>query len=261
MEREFESDSADGRVMFDQHVSNIELNGYDTKDPYGKKASELAVSMLSSAMHEIVHQEVTAAIERVFPERAVHIDAFIRSTTQYASKLIEADEYTLIDIGGEYTTLNVVRGASIEQGARVQLGTLELLRGASGSEAADEAAKSALIMYLSNTCTPSQCRKIESLLKPTEKKWLSAFKDALYEAIKERSLPAVLFVSVDSRFYPWFETFLKREEFSSYTATKRPFSPQLIRADGSVRPVNATGKSPDNQLMLATFFAMHSEIA
>lgn len=261
VERQFNSEPPQGRLVFDRHISSIELNGYPTTDPYGKKALDLAVTMLSSSMPETVHQEIMSAIETVFPEKDVHIDAFIRSTTQYAQKLLDTDEYTLLDVSGEYTTMHIIRGTSIIQSTRMQMGTLELLRGAGGTEEIDEAARSALIMYLANTCTPSQCRKVEKNLKPTEEKWLSAFTEALKEATQERTLPPILFVSVDSRFYPWFETFLHNDAFKEYTSTKRPFSPQLIRVQGEHRPVNMTGKATDNQLTLATFFAMQTDLA
>ena len=254
--RQFPQKEQEGRIEFDRHVIRIELNGYATTQPYKKRATQIAVTILKSSMAEPVYAGITNAFKNTFPNHTVHIDAFLFAVTQLRELFGESDAFTIIDIGGEYTSLSVVREGTISGNVWAPFGTNHLVRAvAQGNEVNRHSAVSALSMYLSNSCTPAQCRKIEELLKKSEEVWVREFGAACTTLSKLHRLPTRTFVSVDRLYIPWFKKAIERPDFGQFTVTGKPLNAQLLTTEHALQSLHfAESATYDSLLSLAALF-------
>ncbi|MDE1919292.1 MAG: hypothetical protein KGH56_01190 [Patescibacteria group bacterium] len=62
---------ASGKVLVDESIIGTTLNGYETRDPYGKKASRAAVVVLTSLIDEHIAHHITSMLESAFHTRNV----------------------------------------------------------------------------------------------------------------------------------------------------------------------------------------------
>ena len=222
----------EGRIQFDKHITRIALNGYNTTEPYNKDARHVGITMLNSTMAEPIYQHIMNAFAGVVPNHTVHLDSFVFATTQLDQLAETVDAYTIVDIGGEYTSINVVRDSTVTGTSWAPFGTEYLVRAVAGDDPdARSTAQSEVVMFLDNTCTPSQCRKIEDALKTSDAQWNKAFGDACAELSKTMRIPSVVFLSVEKRYAPWFKKAIERVDFGQFTVTGRPMHTQLLTID------------------------------
>lgn len=245
-----------GRVQFDRHIVRIELNGYATSQPYKKKADKVAVTILKSSMAEQIHAAVTEAFSRTFPNSDVHLDAFLYAATQLRELFKDNDAYTIVDIGGEYTSVSIVRDETVAGSSWANFGTEYLVRAVMQDEDdARQKAVSELTMFFKNTCTPAQCRKVEAAIKAPEHDWVKAFGDACAELSKFHRMPTTTFVSVDKRFSPWFERVVEKIDFGQFSVTGRPLQAEIVAFEQASRKLTfREGTTRDSMLGLGILF-------
>jgi len=246
----------ENRIQFDSHVTQIELNGYNTLDPYDKDAKKIAMTILKSSMSDVVHKAIYSAFSSILPNHEVHIDAFLFVTTQLPELFDESDTYTLIDIGEENTSLSIVRDKTIAGSAWADFGTEHLVRAVTAKDPdGRQRARSELGMFMENTCTPAQCRKIETALQGTVRDWTRAFGDACTKLSRIHRVPTKTFVSVDALLWPWFKKEVQKIDFGQFTVTGRPLEAELLSAEKSQRPLSfAKSVKKDSMLSLAILF-------
>ncbi len=237
MERHLPDKKLNGRVQFDKHIVQIEVNGYVTAHPYKKMAKSIAMTVLKSSMDESIHQDITSAFSNVFPNHSVHLDSFLFAATQLKELFRFQDAYTIVDIGGEYTSLSIVRNDTISKTTWTNFGTEKLIQALTKEDSTRKSTIAELVMYINNTCTPAQCRKIDTLLESPEKEWVRAFGDGASKLGKTHKMPTQTFVSVDKRFAPWFEKVIERLDFAQFTVTGNPLEAQTLSVEHSHRKV------------------------
>lgn len=240
-----------GRTQFDSHITRIELNGYATTEPYKKRAESLAITVLKSSMSDVIHASLIHTFTKIFPRHEVHIDAFLFVTMQLHELFEGNDAYTLIDIGDEYISLNVIRNDTVAGSTWATFGTEHLIRALSKNDPdLRQTTISELSMYMANTCTPAQCRKVESALESIEKEWVKAFGDACAQLAKSHRLPSLTYVSVDKRYGPWFKRVIEKLDFGQFSVTGQPLEARLLSVEKSNRTVHYS-ENAKRDLMLS----------
>ncbi len=243
------------RIQFDQHITRIELNGYATTQPYKKNAQNIAVTILRSSMSKVIHKAITKAFSDVVPNHKVHIDAFLYAATQLRELFEGSDAYTIIDVGEKYTSVSIVRDDTVAGSAWADFGTEYLLTAISKDPDERQKAISALTMYLNDTCTPDQCRKIEAALQNTEKEWTRTFGDACTKLSKIYKMPSKTFVSVEKNHCSWFKRVIEKLDFGQFTVTGQPLEVQLLSIDKASKAFSfAKSVKRDSMLSLAILF-------
>ncbi len=244
------------RIQCDYHVTKIELNGYHTMDPYQKKAQHVALTILQSTMAIKVHEALRTAYGNVFPNHEVHIDAFLFAITQLQDVVTQSNALSILDIGGEYTTLHVIQDGVAVASIGIDFGTEHVLRTLmDGTQLNRQAALSELGMYLANTCTPSQCRKIETALERADAEWVRVFGDACTTLHKTHRIPNTLHIVGNTRVTKWFTAILARMDFATFTTTGQPLEPSLVSLGAQHREVGFRGGAKaDTVLALLALF-------
>ncbi|QSH39579.1 hypothetical protein JXR01_01025 [Candidatus Kaiserbacteria bacterium] len=245
-----------GRTQLERHITKITLNGYPTLDPYGKKATHIAITALESDVSDVVHNSISNAFQNVFPNHRVSLDSFLFAATHLREFFEKSDTYTMMDISGEYTSLSIIRDDTIAASTWAGFGTEYLIRSLLTGEKTDrQSVVSELAMYIDNTCTPSQCRKIETALVSTEQEWVKAFGDACATLSKHSRIPTRVYISVDTRYGKWFKTVIEKIDFAHFTITGKPLQAHILNLDRTQKPIKyKEGVKQDTVLALGVLF-------
>lgn len=228
----------DGRVQLDRHVTQITLNGYPTTKPYDKSAKNIAITALESDISDSIHRSIVESFSNVFPNHTVNLDSFLFATTQLSEFFEEFDTYTIIDIGGEYTSIHVIRDNIVSASTWASFGTEYLVRALTKEDESNrQSAVSELAIYIENTCTPSQCRKVETSLAGVEQVWVRAFGDACAKLSKQSRIPTKVFIFIDKRYGKWFKDVIEKIDFGHFTVTGNPLEAQFLSLDRAKRPI------------------------
>ena len=224
--------------QFDRHVTKIALNGYPTAKPYGKKFTHISIIVLESAMSNTLYTSMNQAFKEIFPNNSVHMDAFLFAATELTKKSDAFESYTLVDISGEYASISVVQDGSLAGSTWAQFGSEYLIRAlATSDEASRQSIISELSMFMNNTCTPSQCRKVENALQDTEKQLVRSFGDACAQLYKHCKITPRAYVFIDKKYAPWFKKLIERIDFAHFTVTGTPFEVTLVTTDSLSKPI------------------------
>lgn len=257
VERNLPDTTAEGYIRFANHITSVELNGYPTANPYNKEAKTIAVTELSSTMAAPVHTALLEVLRDVFPETSPTLRPFIYELINSKHEAHPEDSYLVIDIGDIYTSLKSVSSTTITSSAAVEFGVQDVLLSISDGDSSKNAASASLLsMFLQNTCTPSQCRDIESKLSVAESAWAKNFGDACTQLTTVGKLPTHAYIVAPREYVTWFEHIVERFDFGQFTVTGKELHAEAFSADTLRHALTNHHKTaPNTSLALAILFA------
>jgi len=223
-----EEKDIDTRQLLEASVSRIDLNGYPTKDPEGKKARSAAVSVLLSDVDPDVRQSVQAALQKYFPGTEVRLRSRTRALINLAADRDAASKnYVAIDVGGEGTSIAVVRKGALAEQVLAGEGMRSMLARVSGKGLPEETL-SMMRMIEKDQCTGEQCEAISQALASTEPELMKSFGESFAKLSAGRRLPNPLVLVAHPDIAPWLSRFFARLDFGQFTATSQPFTVQTL---------------------------------
>lgn len=218
----------DTRRLLEASVSRIDLNGYPTKDPEGKKARSVAVSVLLSEVDPEVRQFAQAALQKYFPGTEIRLRSRTRALiTLAADRDAALKNYVALDVGGEGSSIAVVRKGALAEQVLAAEGTRSMLMRVSGKGLPEETL-SMMRMIEKDQCTGEQCTLVSEALSGSEPDLVKSFGEAFVKLSADRRLPNPLVLVAHPDLAPWLSRFFARIDFGQFTATSQPFSVQTL---------------------------------
>lgn len=104
------TDTVPNMVLADQSIIGTALNGYPTRNPYGKKATQASLSVLTSYIHENVAKSILSILTNAFHHR--HIVPISGNSLRYQTvqKVFPHErEALIIDATNPYTSVALIR--------------------------------------------------------------------------------------------------------------------------------------------------------
>lgn len=208
-----------GNTLSESSVVRVELNGYATAQPKGRKAHRVSVAVLASMCEQHVYKGLTDALQHAFP-----VQASIRSDARALMQLVapEAERFHdcfVIHVLNEATLCIVLRkGVPVEMGV-VEVGVRSLGRAVGDSEEAF----SLLRLAAKDLCQDDTCRVVETALAVAEPELAKKYGEAFALISKTRRIPENVVLVVHPDFASWFASFFARLDFAPFTVTTRPF--------------------------------------
>jgi len=255
----------DGESLINSHITQLFLNGYPTDNPYNKRAKQIEVISLSTSMNTIICSAIIDSLKQLFPSHKVHMDSSLLAILSSKQLFHSTEDFTLIDIDAQYSTVTVFGESQTQGTEHLNFGIQNLIDTLiQDGNMQKEQAKSELRMYLEDTCTPSQCKKIEQKLIATEQEFITTFGDVCTQLNKIHRLPTRTLVLINPAYTEWFTALIERIDFSQFTVTGHTL--QVTPLDSTkiknlvVLPKSNTHNN-DLSLMVATLFtaSQHQE--
>ncbi len=219
----------------EEQTIEVALNGYSVKDPIGKHARELSMTLFLSFSPEVVINAIENIIHKHFHNRHISYYTFaFASFITLRDLFMNEDTFLLVDVGGEITDISIVKNDLLLQSVSFPFGKNFLLRkiskalGKSGGEAL-----SLYRMYADMKLEKNTIDQLAKILAEARVEWLAQFQHSLEDINKEFTLPDTIFMTADRDTVSWFVDTLHAEEFHQYTSTKSTFkivtlTPQLV---------------------------------
>lgn len=217
----------DRRELLGATVVQVELNGYATAHPAGKRAHEVSVVSLVSGCDPLMRRMVERALEVILPHKPHALrsggHALFAVLRQYASE----GTYAIAEVSGEGTGFIVVRDGAPQEQCLVREGVYSLLRRIS-KDSLPEETLAAVRSIESDRCTTEACTKVAAALAQTEPELVRIFGEGMAGCVAKRRLPDKLYLVAHPDMSSWFTTFFSRIDFTQFTRTAKPFTVQSI---------------------------------
>lgn len=212
------SQSSDNR--FESTVILVELNGYPTRKPKGKKAHILSVGVLLSTGEPTMHEGMRSALVHAFPAQPQ-----LRSDTRtvlatVSDELRENPDALIVHVSSESTRCVVVRRGVPLDIDTVTVGTRAIARKVSTKDDA----MTLIHLAAQDMCTTDVCTEIQTALAKAEPDFAKQYGDVFAKISKQRKIPHRLILVAHPDFIPWLKSFFGRIDFAPFTITGTPFT-------------------------------------
>jgi hypothetical protein len=242
----------DSKNILEASVVRVELNGYPTGSPLGKKAHELSVSALVSDCEPALRAQVQTSLQKVFP----HLTPVYRSAVRALLAVLNArpdtdKDYLIVDMSSEATSLIVVRGGAIAQQHLVPEGVRGILKRIAPTGMPEETLN--IIRMLEREQSSSAATEtIHDSMGKVEPDLVRVLGEGMSACAAKERLPNKLILIVQPDLAPWLSKFFSRIDFAQFTLTTRPFSVETIATKDLSRWVAAArGVLPDTGIALS----------
>jgi cell division ATPase FtsA len=212
--------------IIEEQVISIKLNGYETSNPYRKKASTFEASIVLSVSPEDIIKKIDDTIFNTFNEVQIEFNSFplvAFSVIRDSNKSIE--DFIFMDISGEITDLMISKKCVPFEVTTFPMGKNNILRKLSKEfNTNKEETASLLSMYTDNKLNGSEVIRVGNAINSVRSEWVMSLQKALEDMSENFSIPSSVFFTSDKQLSNWFEESIKSEQFSQFTMSNKPFS-------------------------------------
>ena len=236
-----EEHTIDGKNLLEASVIRVELNGYPSAKPVGKRVKEIAVYALLSDFTSDIRDLIETTLQRIFPT----LSPVFRSATRAAVTVLRErtgpiKDYLLIDMESEGTTLTATRNGVTTEHELVPEGLHTILKRISESGMPEETLS--LIRMLSrDQCSDPACGTMQASIARVEPELVRIFGEAMGKCASLHRLPDTLILIAHPDILSWLSVFFSRIDFAQFTLTTQPFVVKALdhaELIGSVQSLN-----------------------
>lgn len=254
--------SAESAVA-DAHVLKTALNGYHTKDPLGKTAHTLSLTLYISLMSKTVLTKVQGIVGDVF-----HTDSVsILSSTLVTYLGIESffktpDDYLILETHGEVTDVTIVEERALSESASFPSGTNSAIRHVTRKikrSPQDILSRIKLMARARVNRESPESQLIEQHLFEYISEWLEQLHTTLERVSGGKPVPQTAFLSIDPQWQTLYMTALKQQSSELITFSDRPFTVASFD-DPKIRQLVTLGKQGRFLPLMVLVALMHKKI-
>lgn len=247
--RHIESAAGSGALPEDRIASGTSviatvLNGYEVRNPYGKRASRASVTLLRSTLERDAASRIEASVRRAFHTHAVELTGFAPvSYAVFKALYPHQKDFVVLDISGSGTDAVFVKRGLMAHVASLPQGTHELLSAAANAGRRSHAEDSALLDAGANETFARESAAAEAA-------WVAALHDAFASFARTEALPHTVFLLADADARDYLKRLLERSPLRTLWLSENPLA--LIPMQPShLAPSVKTRGLGDSDLFLA----------
>ncbi len=197
--------------LLEKNIIHTKLNGYEIREPIGKKARDVEVTFYLSFISETILSEVERVIHDSFGHHKIeHHSSALGSWAAIRAMFPAASDFLSLDISGETTDISFTNRGVLTETISIPVGRSTLIRHLVQSLAVPpEVALSFLIMHSHKAVEESFAQKINTAVIEAMKDWQQQLLTALKQLQKQYLVPKQIFVSAEMDLAPLFIDALK----------------------------------------------------
>jgi len=219
--------TVDQAHFLDANVARVELNGYPTKKPEGKKANELAVTSLISGCDPDIRASIERALEGILPHTPRQLRGGARTLLTVLREYASQQDYVAVDMGGEGSAMTVVRDGAPSEQILVPEGVYTILRRISTTGIPEETL-SLMRMLAREECSGPACDSTLQALARVEPELVKIFGEAMAKCAATRKIPNNFFLVTHPDMADWLAKFFSRIDFTQFTRTAQPYAVRVL---------------------------------
>lgn len=199
-------------------VKNIQvkLNGYETSNPYKKRAKNIEIALFIGLGSVKILKAIEDKIAKSFYIKNIEFSTFsLSSFSTVRDMFSDKNNFLFMDITGEVTSIFLVEDNVLVKSILFPLGKNFIIRRiANEMNTTPQEAKSLMRMMNVDKNSEETKTHLENILLKVKKEWLGSFTQNIATLSKEYSTPNTIFFTADSDIAKWFGSFLGKEEFT-----------------------------------------------
>ncbi len=204
----------------------MKLNGYEVRNPFGKRASELEIALYISMIPANIHQSINDSIMKFWHLQNVRFSSFSFTAFDTIRDMF-ADEssFLFMDISGEVTDISLSKERVLLESISFPAGKNMLIRAiAKAMGSTPEVATSEMNLYLEGKASREHAKQIEEIMQTETKEWKMFFEDALSQFAVEFPIPRSIFFTADDTVSKWFEDAIRQADFTRFSQEDGQFA-------------------------------------
>ena len=247
--------------IIENRIIQIRLNGYETTDPYGKKAKRVDVSFFISLVPRMVIDRVEEISLGAMHSRDTHFtSAQLASYSALREIFSGREDFIVLDIGGEVSDVSIIKNGLILETASFPLGRNFLTRRVSRAlSVTNDGALSLLRLYYGGDTDAQIAEALRPVLENASREWVGALHTVLTQIAGTLSLPQDLLITLGGDLVPFFMRAVREEKISQFEVVDVPFRATLVNHELLKQYVAFSSSAvKDPTIALATIFASHT---
>lgn len=201
LKKEQESDRPiEGRSEIDKKILSVLMNGYETDDPFNKKANSLTLSFYSSFVSNKTKSDIEEHIKEHLNTNKIHLSTHPLVTISAIKSIFHyLDNFILIDVGGEVTDISLFKNSMLSGILTVPQGINSFIRNVSEKCSLDKENAISQLNVISDGRYDKKCvEPTTKVINETKVKYLKSIADVIHSSWKSEAIPPTIFVTVDN---------------------------------------------------------------
>jgi len=246
-----------GFKLVEQQLSLVLLNGYETADPYGKKAQAMELTLVVTLVPEIVVERFTSILRRSYGDRPIHV-----TTGAHAAFVALRDnggiapDSAIIDVGEEVTDVALVKNGLFVSQHSFPVGTYELYRALKEISGSTVEARALVEGYRLRKLSPSNMRIVEKALHLFSTAWIKSLRHTVEGGQSGFHFPSQYYICTDQRFEQVLSTLVAEDEFLRQSTFSQELHVSVVDDNQvSAKIKTMTSEVPDTGLLTGILFS------
>lgn len=192
--------------IIEKKIIHIKLNGYEIKNPYKQKTSQLQMAIIVGISSMKVVQSIERKINNFFHAKSVHFGAFPVAAFSAIRDIFPTEKnFLFLDITGEATDVSLIDDDLLTMTVSFPRGKNFFIREISTRfRTVHEEATTLFSMFLRNELEVSKHNEILGIVEHTGNGWLTRFEKVIKTLSENGTLPLKIFFTADTDITPLF---------------------------------------------------------
>lgn len=198
--------------IIEKKILHIKLNGYEVKNPYKQKTSQIEVLLTVGVSSGRVVQSIERKINNFFHFNSIHFGVFPVAAFSAIRDIFPIEKnFLFLDVTGEATDVSridddlLVRTVSFSRGKNFFIREIS-----AGLRTVHEEATSLFTMFLRGELNDAQDAQVSNIVRRAEDEWLTRFEKSLSVLGERGALPLKIFFTTDTDVMPIFSGLIAR---------------------------------------------------
>ncbi len=238
------------RVKSGRMVIATVLNGYETPNPFGKRASRADLVVLSSSLEREAARLIEASLRKAFHTSEITLTAFAPvAYTVFRDLYPHQKDFIVLDVAGAGTDLAFVKRGLLADTNTITFGTHDLERAARKAGQRSHLGADSMLDLSANKTFAEEAKAIERV-------WLTQLKELFAAFSTRQALPRTLFVLAEANSRDYLKRILEDSDLRSLWLSDEPLSVIAVAPSNLANKVTTRGLGEgDLYLAILTLFA------
>jgi len=215
----------------EKKIIQFKINGYLVNDVLNKEANDFETTILISSMPKPILEKLKSIISKNLSYRSnIIVNSFtLTFFTIFRDMFPDKENYLLLDLSSELSTVSVVRDQIVMDNASFPIGRNMFVRQvAKDLKVTIEESFSILAAYHSKNIDTVYEKMIEKSLNDSMKIWCASLHKVLEQFSQERYIPRSIVKTTNDDFGYFFAKKLSEEKFSQLGFSEEPFNVIIV---------------------------------
>jgi len=217
--------------LIERKLTDIKINGYNTDNPFGKKAEDVEFNLFMSVSESSLLEDIKDTVLKTFFIERFSFHSFTLAAFSTVRDIHEEiSNFLLLDITSEVTDISLIKSRNILKTMSFPIGKNSFIRGISNAlKMSREEAESLIKLSFSKTLEAKKAKILEKATENLEGEWTKGFQKALTNLYKNSTtLPRNIFFTADDDFASLYGKLIENEKFAQYSISEGSFNVNFI---------------------------------